>query len=358
MVHRFGRVLYDRFFGPYTHKLWGQDPRGISSDWASQRISLLDLGDVALRMAGLRRGGARTHARRYLYPQHGIGQIFTRMAEEISARGGQVRYGVEVAGLVTEPAPQGRRRLRAVRVRRVAEEGDLAAQHSPEEVEELRADQVISTQALPALLGQLDVALPGGITSSARRAAARLRFRAVRFLNIKLDRPRFSPHTWLYVSEPQHLMTRIQEPSQRSPFAAPPGKTSIMLEIPCDQGDAVWTASADDLYQRCLRDLSALGFPDVARDTLGYFTTQVAEGYPVYHRGYQDERLAALEQVDRVSNLTSCGRQGAFRYVFMDTAMEMGMLAAARALEGRGATAEVAGLRSERGLIEARSVAA
>ena len=131
-----------------------------------------------------------------------------------------------------------------------------------------------------------------------------------------------------------------------------------MLEIPCDQGDAVWTASADDLYQRCLRDLSALGFPDVARDTLGYFTTQVAEGYPVYHRGYQEERLAALAQVDRVSNLTSCGRQGAFRYVFMDTAMEMGMLAAARALEGRGATAEVAGLRSERGLIEARSVAA
>jgi len=42
--------------------------------------------------------------------------------------------------------------------------------------------------------------------------------------------------------------------------------------------------------------------------------------------------------------------------VFMDTAMEMGLLAAERALEGRSATAEVAGLRSEAGLIETRSV--
>lgn len=51
---RFGRPLYDRFFGPYTQKLWGLHPSRISADWAAERISLLNLTDVALRLAGLR----------------------------------------------------------------------------------------------------------------------------------------------------------------------------------------------------------------------------------------------------------------------------------------------------------------
>lgn len=110
------------------------------------------------------------------------------------------------------------------------------------------------------------------------------------------------------------------------------------------------------LYERCLADLGDLGFTGLRRDTLGYFCSYVEEGYPIYHRSYQDDRKVALDYLGRFANLTSCGRQGSFRYVFMDTAMEMGLLAAERALQGRSATAEVAGLRSERGLIETRSV--
>src|SRR3954468_13154844 len=91
VVQRFGRRLYDAFFGPYTHKLWGIPPTEISSDWAAQRISLPSLGDVLLRLLGLRQGGARTYAKHYLYPRRGIGQLFTRMAQEITALGGQIR---------------------------------------------------------------------------------------------------------------------------------------------------------------------------------------------------------------------------------------------------------------------------
>lgn len=358
VVRRFGRVLYDRFFGPYTEKLWGISPTEISSDWAAQRISLLDLTDVLLRLGGLRKGGARTYAKRYLYPRRGIGQLFTRMAEEITVLGGNILYGTAVTGLVTEPAFPGSaaRRIRAVRFRSSdpsePKSGDPA---ESEKSEELAADAVISTLALPALIAMLG-SRPMMLAEPALRAAERLRFRGVRFLNIKLDRPRFSPHTWMYVSEPRYLATRIQEPAHRSPYAAPPGKTSIMLEIPCRVGGRVWTMPDDALYERCLADLADLGFAGVRRDTLGYFCSYVEEGYPVYHRSYLDDRRTALDSLARFTNLTSCGRQGSFRYVFMDTAMEMGLLAAERTLQGRSATAEVAGLRSERGLIETRSV--
>ena len=96
---RFGRPLYDRFFGPYTEKLWGIPPTKISADWAAQRISLLNLGDTALRLAGLRTTPIRTYARRYYYPRLGMGQLFTRIADRISLDGGTIRVGAEVTGV-------------------------------------------------------------------------------------------------------------------------------------------------------------------------------------------------------------------------------------------------------------------
>ena len=46
----FGRTLYRQFFEGYTGKLWGINPDKLSADWAGQRISLIDLKDVARRL--------------------------------------------------------------------------------------------------------------------------------------------------------------------------------------------------------------------------------------------------------------------------------------------------------------------
>jgi protoporphyrinogen oxidase len=101
VVSRFGRPLYDSFFGPYTHKLWGIHPTSISSDWAAERISLLDLGDAALRMAGLRDTPIRTYARHYRYPRFGMGQLYEALAEEVRRLGGDVRTHTRFAELET-----------------------------------------------------------------------------------------------------------------------------------------------------------------------------------------------------------------------------------------------------------------
>ena len=94
-----------------------------------------------------------------------------------------------------------------------------------------------------------------------------------------LIRPEVSPHTWMYVSEPRYLMARIQEPRQRSPFAAPPGKTSLMLEIPCHVGDATWSASDDEIYARSMDDLERLGFSQVRAATLAVVTRSPRAGW-------------------------------------------------------------------------------
>jgi protoporphyrinogen oxidase len=308
---RFGRPLYDRFFGPYTEKLWGLHPSCISADWAAERISLLDLGDVALRLAGLRRTPTRTYARRYLYPRLGMGQLYRLVAADIVSHGGTVRTGAKVVGVTTD-----RDRAIAVHV-----DSGLGAERIP-------VGEMLSTMPLPHLARLLRPELPGTLGESADA----LRFRAITFVNLLLARRDFSENTWMYVASGRLRMSRIQEPRRRSPSMAPEGRTSIMLEVPCAVGDDVWSASVPELRARFGAELGELGFR--VDDVLDAFRVRVPYGYPIYHLGYDDDRRRLLGVVDAFPNVRTAGRQGLFRYVFMDAAMRMGIEAAEQMLAG------------------------
>jgi protoporphyrinogen oxidase len=332
---RFGRPLYETFFGPYTQKLWGLHPSLISADWARERISLFSLGDVALRLAHLRTTPTQSYARRYRYPRFGMGQLYRVLAEEIVRRGGEVRTGACVAGLETEGD-----RVVAVRL-----DGARGAERVP-------VGELLSTMPLPDLARALRPDMPSALD----RAARALRFRALTFVNFMLRRGAFSDNTWMYVASPALTMSRIQEPKRRSAWMAPEGRTSLMLEVPCDVGDATWRAPVDELRARMLAELSALGFR--VDDVDGAFAVRVAHGYPVYHLGYDADRRALLAEVARFANVRTAGRQGLFRYVFMDAAMQMGMKAAMQMLAGErgGAGLDAIGRSSE--VIESNALTA
>lgn len=332
---RFGRPLYDAFFGPYTEKLWGVSPRAISADWAAERISLLHLGDVALRLLGVRRSPTRSYARRYLYPRLGMGQLYRAMADDIERWGGHVREGARVVGLETEGA-----RVAAVRV------------ETPGGSEQMPVGELLSTMPLPDLVRHLRPDLPRDLAG----AAAALRFRSLTFVNLMLGREDFSENTWMYVASSGLTVSRIQEPKRRSPSMAPPGRTSIMLEVPCDAGDATYTASVDDMRARALRELGALGFR--VDDVLDAFCVRVEHGYPVYHLDYDRDRRRLLAEVQRFANVRTAGRQGLFRYVFMDAAMRMGVHAAEQMLAGRRDTAVLDAVGRASRVVEAAALTA
>ncbi len=314
VARRFGRPLYDTFFGPYTEKLWGISPRDISADWARERISLLHLGDAAARLVGLPRPPIRTYAREYRYPRLGMGQLYEALAKEVTARGGEVRTGARVTGLDTRDG-------RVVAVWLASSRGE----------ERIPARAVVSTLPLPDLARHL----ARSTSTPAPPASARLRFRALVFLNLMLARQTLGDATWMYVASGRLRVSRIQQPNRRSPAMAPPGKTSVMLEIPCnaEPRDPVWNASLAELRDLGGRELRELGI-DVG-EVVSAFTVKVEHGYPIYHLGYEAERQGLLADVARFSNVRTAGRQGLFRYVFMDAAMQMGTLAAEQLLRDR-----------------------
>jgi len=319
---RFGPTLYRNFFEGYTAKLWGIDPRDLSADWAGQRISLIDLKDVAKRLIPGAGDTPRTYARTYRYPKYGFGVIFDRLAERITAAGGRILHDTAVDAIEA-----GGRRITAVQAggRRYA------------------AEAVVSTIALPDM-----VRLTGGTCG--------LRFRGLRFFNMPLAVDNLSDCTWQYLSDPGILATRLQEPKRRSPFMAPEGQTSAMLEIPCDPGDELWTMPDAELFGRVCTDLRHLGI-DPAAATGEYFSTRAAQAYPLLRVGYERDREAAIAHLDRFTNLYQCGRQATFRYIFTDAAMEMGEMAAQSILDGVDRRRAIYDHRTERTVIETQSVA-
>ena len=319
---KFGPTLYRQFFEGYTRKLWGVEPDRLSNDWADQRISLVDLRDVARRLLPGSQGGLRTYARSYRYPRHGFGVIFDRLAERLKQSRVQFRFGVEVKGVTTDHD-----RVTALET----SDGPVVC------------DAVVSTMPLPDM-----VRLTGGTSP--------LGFRGLRFFNMMMDQADISPWTWQYLSDPDILATRLQEPKRRSPEMAPPGKTSMMLEIPCDPGDRLWAMADDALFDLVCADLARLGI-DTANATGEYFSVRTATAYPLMVCGYQAEREKAFAHLGRYRNLIQCGRQGGFRYVFTDSAMEMGQMAARSLLSGEDWRDRIRNHRNEPVVIETESIA-
>lgn len=308
VTRRFGRTLYELFFGPYTEKLWGISADDLSSDWAAQRISLLNLSDVALRLTGVRRGYARTYARRYLYPRGGIGALFQALARVLEQRSVRIFTGARATQFERD-SDNGR--IRAVLIERGSEHWRI------------ECGAVISTIPL-AQCARL--VAPENTEIDAHAAA--LTHRGLRFVNIMLDGPApVLDATWMYVADPAFFMTRLQEPAARSPSMTPPGCASLMVETPCDPGTHEFNESDDSLLERTLTTLDRMRIP-LRHRVRGAFSTFAPFAYPLYRIGYRRPREALLAHIDRTPNLWIAGRQGLFRYVFMDTAMEMGFAAA------------------------------
>ena len=79
-------------------------------------------------------------------------------------------------------------------------------------------------------------------------APARLRFRAMVLVYLVHEGGRWTPYDAHYLPGPETPVTRISEPANYRVSADDPADRSVLCaEIPCAVGDAVWTATDDEL---------------------------------------------------------------------------------------------------------------
>ncbi len=315
VVNRFGRRLYNIYFGPYTAKVWGSDPSQLSASWAAQRVAVVDLWDLLLRTFKLRRGDNGFHHSEFKdefwYPRRGIGQISEAMAARARASGANLMTGARITAIEHDGAS-----VTGIRYRQGDEE-----HYRP-------CDAAISTLPLPLFVQLLQPAAPEEVLKSARA----LQYRAMIFLFLEVDKPSVTGDHWTYFPDREIIFNRISEMRNFSPDAAPAGNTSLTLEITCDIGDGIWRMPEEEIYRRSVEGLVACGLIE-ERQVLGHFFRRLSHAYPTYDREFEAKIGHLAYHLADFDNMVNAGRQALFRYVNTDHVMEMGFCAAQELLE-------------------------
>lgn len=301
VVRRFGRAMYDVFFGPYTEKVWGIPCTQLSADWAAQRISLPSLSEALKRALIPGAEPPPTIISHFWYPRQGFGMIPDRMQQEIERLGGRVLTGAGVTAL--QPEPEGRWQII------IQEEGGAQT---------LTADRIISSIPLNLLLR----ALPAPSGAHAIERDFQLVYRDMILLFLALDLPRVSEDSWTYFPQPSLLCGRTHEPRNWSEEMAPAGFTSLAAEVFTSRGEPTWNMPDDQLIARALQDFEKIGFlkPGRLHDA---WVLRVPFAYPVYYIGYADKVRAVKDFLNtRFPSLHLVGRTGSFRYMNSDGVIE------------------------------------
>ncbi len=315
---RFGNTLARTFFSTYTEKAWQIPASQISPDWASQRITLLNLWDVVKKTLTRPKDVPRTYVSKFIYPKEGgvgaIAQGYRRITE---ANGGTVVTGAAIRQMKHD----------GTRVTAIVYERD--GQRVEEAV--AAADRVVSTLPVNRLVEMLDPPAP----REALDAARDLKHKAILFVYLMLAREQVTPDHWVYLPEKHLTVHRISEFKNFATSTCPQGKTLVCAEITCNEGDARWRQSDAELAAIATRDLVSVGLFR-AEEVIDSAVRKVPYSYPLYDLAYRKNLQTLLAHLRHLKNLVSTGRQGLFRYGNMDHSIAMGARVARTIATGQG----------------------
>lgn len=289
LVH-FGAGISKHFMLPYNARLWGVPAHEITSEWCQRFVPLPKLEDVLRGALGAPAPelGYNVHS---LYPELGIGTFSDALA---------ARTPVELS--------QAARRIDTKRRCLVFDD------------REQPFDVLVSSIPLPALLRLLEP-----LPSAVAEAAARLRSTHLHYLDLGLRVPNQNPYHWIYVPEARHPFYRVGCYSHFSEKLAPPGKSSLYVEL-CDRR----AQTLPQALESVLPGLKELGLLRSAEDIELARLRTLDHAYVIYDHHYRPA-LDTIEPFLHEQRIVSSGRYGAWNYSSMEDALLMGRDAAARA---------------------------
>ncbi len=302
---RLGPTMLDELYGPYARKLWGLGPEELHPELARRRIATPSGRALLARVVAAARPGRAAPA--FWYPRRGFGQICERLAEAATDAGARLVFDAEIVGVHLGTGSES-----SAVVGLDGTDAPLAT-----------GGQLWSTIPLTTLTRLIRTPeAPRAVVD----AASSLRSRAMTFVYLVLDRPRFSEFDAHYLPGPESRASRISEPrNYRDSAADPPATTVLCAEIPCRQGDDIWSASADDLASAIVDDLARMGLGEVV--PVETVVRRAPSVYPVYDLAHP-EALAQVERwITSLPNVVSFGRQGLFAHDNSHHAMTTGWTA-------------------------------
>jgi len=296
-IRTYGRSVAEWFLLSYSEKLWGLSSAELSPKIAGNRMKGLNLQTfIAEALLGRKAKTAHLDGSFY-YPSGGIGTISDKLAEFCGEE--NIRKAYRVTRVIHD-----KKRICAVEVN-----GS----------EKIPTDFVASTLPINLFLGMME---PPPDTDTFDLVKD-LQYRSMVLVAFFLNKNRVSENASIYFPDPDLEFTRIYEPKNRSCRMSPHGKTSLVVEIPCQQEDAVWKKSDEELIMRVRPKLVQAGL--IKKDEIiDSVVKRIPYAYPILDAGFEEKLRHVVNVLARFSNLGLSGRNGMFVYGHIHDMMAMG----------------------------------
>lgn len=283
----FGEGISQHFMLPYNARLWGVQPSEVTSEWCQRFVPLPKLEDVLRGAVGASAPELGYNAN-FWYPEQGIGAF----SEALAAR-------------------------TAVELARAPERIDLTSRSLVFDDEEVPFDVLVSTIPLPVLLRLLS-----NVPEPVLTAASQLRSTHLHYFDLALSVPNPNPYHWVYVPEHKYPFYRVGCYSHFSDKLAPPGKSSLYVELTDRRAPNPERALAG-----ILPGLKQLGLLKSESDLEFWRLRTIDYAYVIYDHNYR-AALDVIEPFLAEQRIVSSGRYGAWNYSSMEDALLMGQRAA------------------------------
>jgi protoporphyrinogen oxidase len=155
-------------------------------------------------------------------------------------------------------------------------------------------------------------------------AASHLRYRDIVVVAVMINRSRITNQSWIYFPEKDIPFARLHEPTNWSKAMAPDGKTLIVVEYFCFQGDKTWNIDNLRLSELTIHYLENLQFIR-QNEVIDTVVIKVPDAYPLLEVGYREHYDKLHDYLGRFKNLYLTGRCGMFKYRNIDHVIESGL---------------------------------
>jgi protoporphyrinogen oxidase len=293
-VQRYGKFFAREFLLDYSEKLWGRPCAHLDKRLAGRRLAGLRLGDILKGFA--KQNGASPHMEgEFYYPKGGIGRLMDALAESC----GPENISLEKS------------------VTRILHDNHRVLALELNNKETVEVDEVVSTLPVNRLLQMLDPMLPS------KGLAQCFHFRNLVLVALFLNKAKIMDAASVYFPGSNTMFTRAYEPRNRCVTMSPPGKTSLVVEIPCDPADSIWVTPDQQIAQVVIDAFGRLGWLQ-EREILCYSVQRMQAAYPVIQVESRESFDKAKTRLKHITNLNISGRNGRFSYSWIHDQIRWG----------------------------------
>jgi len=297
VLHTYGKTIGNHFLFNYSEKLWGISCNKLSPDIAGERMKGLNLKTLFTEVIFGQKANSEHMEGSFYYPKTGIGAI----AEKLGKFCGE--ENILLNSRVTKIF-HNRERIQAVEI------------NSEKRIETY---ELVSALPINLFLHMMEPKPPNEVLQSANY----LSYRNLILVALFLNRESVTNASTVYFPDSNLPFTRVYEPKNRSVKMSPRGKTSLIVEIPCRQGDKFWSLKEEKIIQLIRSQFIKIGFIK-EEEIIDASVVKMNFAYPILEIGYKDKVKKINTFLKSFSNLKITGRNGRFTYAWIHDMIKFG----------------------------------